>query len=139
MPETDIPISVRLFDDNLLLFTSMIEDIRQAKKYIYLETFRFNDDSIGRKFRDALMEKAKEGLDIRLLLDAYGSKPSEMFAEMEQNGIKIRYFKKIKFFLSNSFARNNTRNHRKLFTTDTESCRTLLRPISNRCGTRCSK
>ncbi len=118
MPETDIPISVRLFDDNLLLFTSMIEDIRQAKKYIYLETFRFNDDSIGRKFRDALMEKAKEGLDIRLLLDAYGSKPSEMFAEMEQNGIKIRYFKKIKFFLSNSFARNNTRNHRKLLLID---------------------
>ena len=118
MSDSNTPISVKLFDDNLLMFTSMIEDIKQATKYIYLETFRFNDDAIGRKFRDALMEKAKEGIDIRLLLDAYGSKPSEMFNEMIQNGIKIRYFKKIKFFLSNTFARNNSRNHRKLLLID---------------------
>ena len=118
MSEQSTPLSVKLFDDNLLLFTSMIEDIRLATKYIYIETFRFNDDSIGRKFRDALIEKAKEGIDIRLLLDAYGSKPSEMFNEMAQNGIKIRYFKKIKFFLSNTFARNNSRNHRKLLLID---------------------
>ena len=44
MSDSNTPISVKLFDDNLLMFTSMIEDIKQATKYIYLETFRFNDD-----------------------------------------------------------------------------------------------
>lgn len=112
------PLSVRLFDDNLMLFNSMIEDIRKASKYIYLETFRFNDDSIGRKFRDVLLEKAKNGLDIRLLVDAYGTKPSDFFDELVQHGVKLRYFKKIKFFFSNTFARNNTRNHRKLLLID---------------------
>lgn len=110
--------SVYLFDDNLLMYTSMIHDIRNAEKYIYLETFRFNDDSIGRKFRDALVEKAKQGLDIRLLVDAYGTKESSLFNELLANGGKVRYFKKMKFFISNTFARNNTRNHRKLLLID---------------------
>ncbi len=111
-------ISVQLFDDNLRLFSSMMEDIRQAGKYVYLETYRFNDDAIGRRFKDVLLEKAKEGIEIRLLVDAYGTKPAAFFEELRQAGVKVLFFKKIKFFLSNSFARNNTRNHRKLLLID---------------------
>ena len=117
MPET-VNTSVSLYDDNLVMYTAMINDIRQACKYIYLETFRFNEDSIGRKFRDALLEKARQGLDIRLLVDAYGTKMSSFFNELIACGGKVRYFKKMKIFISNTFARNNTRNHRKLLLID---------------------
>lgn len=117
MPES-IHTSVQLFDDNLAMFTAMLRDIEGAEKYIYLETFRFNNDAIGHKFRDALAAKAREGLDIRLLVDAYGTKESDLFDELIAHGGKVIYFKKMKFFLSNSFARNNTRNHRKLLLID---------------------
>lgn len=117
MPE-NTPISVQLFDDNLRLFTSMMEDIRKAERYVYLETYRFNDDSIGHRFKDVLVEKARQGVEIRLLVDAYGTKPAEFLEEMQAVGIKILFFKKIKFFLSNTFAKNNTRNHRKLLLID---------------------
>lgn len=117
MPEP-IHTSVQLFDDNLSMFTTMLRDIAAAEKYIYLETFRFNNDSIGHKFRDALAAKAKEGLDVRLLVDAYGTKESDLFDEVIAHGGKVIYFKKMKFFVSNSFARNNTRNHRKLLLID---------------------
>lgn len=109
----------QLFDDNLRLFSAMIDDILAAKKYIYLETYRFSDDAIGKRFREALLRKAKEGLDIRLLVDAYGTQANELFfAELLAAGVKLRYFKKIKFFFSNTFARNHTRNHRKLLLID---------------------
>lgn len=114
----NVPISVQLFDDNLRLFTAMMEDIRQAEKYVYLETYRLNDDSIGHRFKDVLVEKARQGVEIRLLVDAYGTKPAEFLTELENAGVKLLFFKKIKFFLSNSFAKNNTRNHRKLLLID---------------------
>ncbi|MEG1499114.1 MAG: phosphatidylserine/phosphatidylglycerophosphate/cardiolipin synthase family protein [Bacteroidales bacterium] len=111
--------STQIFDDNLLLFSSMINDIRSARKYIYLETYRFGEDAIGKRFREALLEKAEEGIEIKLLVDAYGTKATEVFfGELLKAGVKLCYFKKIKFFISNTFARNHTRNHRKLLLID---------------------
>lgn len=117
MPENP-SLSVQLFDDNLRLFSAMIEDIRLAEKYIYLETYRLNDDAIGHRFKDVLAEKAKEGVEVRLLVDAYGTKPAPFLLELEEAGVKLMFFKKMKFFVSNSFAKNNTRNHRKLLLID---------------------
>ena len=116
MPED---YNTQLFDDNLRLFSAMIDDILAAEKYIYLETYRFGEDAIGKRFREALLQKAREGLDIRLLVDAYGTQASELFfADLLAAGVKLRYFKKIKFFFSNTFARNHTRSHRKLLLID---------------------
>ncbi|MDE6494260.1 MAG: phosphatidylserine/phosphatidylglycerophosphate/cardiolipin synthase family protein [Bacteroidales bacterium] len=112
------PSSFELFDDNLQFFTGLVRDIRQATKYIYLETYRFSDDAIGHRVKDALLEKAKEGLEIKLLVDAYGTKPAEFLNELAAAGVQLRFFKKMKFFISNAFAKNNTRNHRKLVLID---------------------
>ena len=110
-----------LFDDNLLLFSAMIDDIMAAKKSVLLETYKFGNDSVGKRFREALLEKAKQGVTVRLLLDAYGTKANELFfAKLIKNGVEIRFFKKIKFFFSNAFARNHTRNHRKILLIDDE-------------------
>jgi cardiolipin synthase len=99
----------------------MINDIRVAKKSVLLETFKFGNDAVGKRFREALLEKAQQGIEVRLLLDAYGTKANEIFfAELIKNGVEIRFFKKIKFFFSNFFARNHTRNHRKILLIDDE-------------------
>ena len=45
----------KFYDDPLQFYNAMLDDIARAKKYIYLETYRFNNDFIGIKFRDALL------------------------------------------------------------------------------------
>jgi cardiolipin synthase len=107
-----------LYDDPLKFYNAMLNDIAQAKKYIYLETYRFNNDSIGIKFRDAITRKSHEGVEVKLLMDSWGtSLPSSFFSEIENNGGEIRYFMKIKFFWD-FFTRNHRRNHRKLLIID---------------------
>jgi cardiolipin synthase A/B len=108
----------KFFDDPLRFYDGMLNDIGKAKKYIYLETYRFNNDSIGIKFRDALTHKSRENVEIKILVDSWGtSLPAGFFSEMESNGAEIRYFQKIKFFWD-FFTRNHRRNHRKLLIID---------------------
>jgi len=110
----------KLFDDPLQYYNAMLTDIRKAKKYIYLETFRFNNDSIGIKFRDLLVKKGNEGVEIKLLFDSWGtSLPSNFFSEVVEKGGEFRFFQKIKFFWD-FFTKNHRRNHRKLLIIDDE-------------------
>ncbi|GAB4312596.1 MAG: hypothetical protein Kow00127_03220 [Bacteroidales bacterium] len=98
----------------------MLDDIASAVQYIYLETYRFNNDSIGIRFRDALVAAAKRGVEIKLLLDSWGtSLPSSFFQELNGNDVnaEVRYFQKIKFFWD-FFTKNHRRNHRKLLIID---------------------
>ncbi len=106
------------FDDPIKFYYAMLDDIEKAKAYIYLETYRFNNDSIGVKFRDALTRKSREGVEVKLLVDSWGtSLPSNFFTEMTSNGGEIRYFQKIKF-VWDFFTKNHRRNHRKLMIID---------------------
>ncbi|GHT67612.1 hypothetical protein FACS189452_05660 [Bacteroidia bacterium] len=107
-----------LFDDPLIQFGVMIDDIRDAKKQILLQTFRFGDDVIGQKFKTELTKKANEGVEVYLLLDAYGTRVSEnYFSEMIALGAKVRFFKKIRISFG-LFRTNHQRNHRKLLIID---------------------
>ena len=45
-----------IFDDNLKLFESMMEDMANAKRSIYIETFRFGKDAMGERFRMVLYQ-----------------------------------------------------------------------------------
>ena len=106
------------FDDPMKFYNAMLSDISAAKHYIYLETYRFNNDSIGIKFRDALTRKSREGVKIKLLMDSWGtSLPSGFFEDLKKNGGEARFFLKVKFFWD-FFTRNHRRNHRKLLIID---------------------
>ncbi len=108
----------KLYDDPLRFYNAMLSDIENAKDYIYLETYRFNNDSIGIKFRDALTRKSREGVEIKLLMDSWGtSLPSNFFSELQNNKGEVRFFLKVKFFWD-FFTRNHRRNHRKLLIID---------------------
>lgn len=110
----------KFYDDPFKYYYKMLKDIGLAKKSIFIEIYRFNNDSIGIRFKNALLEKAKQGVKIKLLLDSWGTNVSmSFFKELVDNGAEIRFYKKIKFFID-FFTKNHRRNHRKLVLIDHE-------------------
>ncbi|NLJ07508.1 MAG: phosphatidylserine/phosphatidylglycerophosphate/cardiolipin synthase family protein [Sphingobacteriales bacterium] len=104
--------------DPLKIYYSMLEDIEKAKKYIYIETFRFENDPIGIKFRNLLAKKAREGVKIMILTDAWGTSVNSKFFKMITDyGGEVKFFKSIRFAL-NLFLVNHERDHRKLLIID---------------------
>ncbi|MDR2979842.1 MAG: phosphatidylserine/phosphatidylglycerophosphate/cardiolipin synthase family protein [Bacteroidales bacterium] len=95
----------------------LVQDIDGAKYYVYIETFRFNDDVVGRKVGEALMRKAKDGLNVKLIVDSWGTRRSKLIDEMEKCGVSVRYFKRL-VVTFDFFGKNHTRNHRKIMAID---------------------
>ena len=69
----------QLFTQPPRLYEAMLEDIRNARDYICIETYRFTHDKIGVMFRDALLAKAREKVKIRLLIDSWGGTSNDVF------------------------------------------------------------
>ncbi len=110
-----------LFADPMRYFNSMIDDIDAATDYIFIETYRFGNDGIGTKFKDLLIKKAKQGVEIKILVDYWGSSGvyNGFFNELKSKGGEVRFFEKIKFN-TDVFTRSHKRNHRKLIIIDDE-------------------
>ncbi len=108
-----------LFSEPLEYYNRMIEDIESARKYIYVETFRVGKDEIGDRFRRSLTRKAKDGVDVRVLIDYWGAGPinKDYFKDLIGYGGEVRFFEKIKYN-SDMFTRGHKRNHRKLMLID---------------------
>jgi cardiolipin synthase len=110
----------QLFSDPLRLYNSMLTDIENAKKYIYLETYKYGNDAIGIKFKDALIKKARQGVEIKILLDSWGASVNlHFFAELIKLGVEVKFFKKIRWSWY-SLTKNHRRDHRKLLLIDDE-------------------
>jgi len=109
---------VTLMDSQSDILSSMHDDIALATKSIYLEIYRFGSDYIGERFRDILAVKCEQGLQVKLLLDSWGTSQSSAFFEpIIRNGGEVLFFKKIKFFVD-FFTKNHRRNHRKILVID---------------------
>lgn len=108
-----------LFSNPRLYYQSMLENIKNAKEYVYLETYRIGRDNIGKQFRDALTEKAKQSIQVKLLIDYWGCKSLDhsFFKNLTEAGGEVRYFEKIKYN-TDIFTRGHRRNHRKLLLID---------------------
>jgi len=70
MPEAELQI----YMDGSLLFTDMVSAIKGAKTRIMIETFIWKDDGLGRDFRDLLVQKAREGVEVYLAYDLIGNR-----------------------------------------------------------------
>ncbi len=97
------------------IFPAMVRDILQAKKSVNLETYIFQPDRAGRMIADALIAAAQKGVEVRLLVDAWGSKFSHMKAEFESAGVQARKFRPIRPFAIHKIGR---RTHRKILVVD---------------------
>lgn len=106
-----------LFDDPLKLYNTLLNDIQEAQSSIILEFYRFTG-SIGIRIIDALALKAKQGLEVKLLFDSWGTDwRHEQFAPLIQAGGEVRFFHKI-ILRPGFFIRSHRRNHRKLVIID---------------------
>lgn len=111
----------KLFSAPKSWIQELLNDIREAKKHIYIEIFRFNDDEVGRKVGEALIKRATEGLDVKVIVDSWGTRKTSLIKKMEHAGIMVRFFKKIVFSLL-IISKNHERNHRKIIAIDDEIC-----------------
>lgn len=113
--------SIKLLKSGREKFDTLFDDIRKAKHYIHLEYFNFRNDSIANALFDLLAVKAKEGVKVRALFDAFGnwsnSRPlrKEHLEVIRQKGIEIYHFDPILFPYLNHIAH---RDHRKIVIID---------------------
>ncbi len=101
-------------------YPAMLEALRGAKHTISLETYILASDETGDRFKEVLIERAKAGVEVRVLYDAVGSfaLSGAFVAELRDNGVEVVDFNPIapwrrKFRLSH-------RDHRKIIVVDNE-------------------
>ncbi|MBW2456265.1 MAG: cardiolipin synthase [Deltaproteobacteria bacterium] len=106
--------------DSKEAFDKMAEDIRGARHHVHAMFYIWKADETGRQFRDLLAEKAREGVQVRVLCDAVGSPAMRgPFARpLRQAGASVVRFMPPRL-LSRS-PRLNFRNHRKILVVDGE-------------------
>lgn len=101
-------------------FNNLLRDIKEAKNHIHLEYFIIKDSNIGRKIKNLLIEKVKEGVKVRILYDDVGCWRfwfhRKFFNEMKKSGIEIMPFLPAKFPVIGG--KLNYRNHRKIVVID---------------------
>ena len=87
-------LSVTLLSGGARTFDAIFEAIREARDHVHLEYYIFEPDTIGTGLRDLLVQKAQQGLTVRLLLDALGSKRigRKFMAPMHAAGVKVALF-----------------------------------------------
>ena len=110
--------SIKVYQDGYSMIQGLLASIRKAQHHIHVEFYIFEDDAVGRLIKDALMDKAREGVEVRVLYDDVGcwKVPYLFFDEMREAGIEVRGFLKVRFPRFTS--KVNYRNHRKLVIVD---------------------
>src|SRR5262245_42914513 len=97
------------------IFPAMVRDILEAKQSVNLETYIFQPDRAGRMVADALIAAAQKGVEVRLLVDAWGSRFSDMKAEFDSAGAQAQKFRRIRPFAIHKIGR---RTHRRTLVVD---------------------
>ncbi|MCZ8541147.1 cardiolipin synthase [Psychrobacillus psychrodurans] len=109
---------VEIFIDGREKFDALIRDIEHAKDHIHIQYYIFRLDSLGQQIYQALLEKAKQGVKVRILYDDTGSRSlrKKHFKELIALGGRVEAFFPSIFPLINP--RMNYRNHRKIVVID---------------------
>ena len=105
---------VDIFTDGYAFFPELLAEIAKAKDHIHLDTYIFEDDPLGRLVADALIAKAKEGVEVRVIYYDVGcwKVKNSFFERMREAGIDVHAFMPVRFPM---FTRKvNYRNHRKI-------------------------
>ena len=109
---------VSYFESGEKYFDSMIEDMKKAKDFIFIEFFIINRGIIWDRVHEVLKEKAKEGVEIRILFDDIGSAGNMnhiYIQKLRKEGMKVVAFNKATPIMSGIY---NNRDHRKIVVID---------------------
>ena len=102
-------------------FRDLFQSVEQAEKYIYLDYFKFQQDSICGELLERLQKKVKQGVEVRIIFDSFGNKSSDLplsdtlQARIRESGIQITAFDPVRFPWINHLMH---RNHHKIAVID---------------------
>lgn len=99
---------------------AMYQAILAAKKSIYWEVYTFIDDAAGKPFFTVLEEKARAGVDVKIIVDSMGSSElsDSQVRSLRSAGVDIRFFQEQKKNLHSWLKRFRSRTHRKILIID---------------------
>jgi cardiolipin synthase len=111
---------VELFTHASVKFERLFADIRKARRHIHIEYYVLEDDDLGKQLQDALIRKAREGVEVRIIYDSFGSRKTgkAYFEAFRMAGIEVEPF--LKLTLPSLTSRLNYRTHRKIIVIDGE-------------------
>lgn len=111
-----------LLKDGEATYGAMFKAIQGARDHINFETFIFEDDDIGRRFADLLLEKQEQGVQVNLIYDSVGSKntPAAFFKRLRDCGVKVLEFNPVNPLKAKKIDFLTHRDHRKVLIVDGE-------------------
>lgn len=86
---------IRIFSSGERHFEELFDDLRHAKSYINLQFYIIANDSLGRRLRDILIERAQAGVKVRVIYDYIGSfdaRRRDFFQRMKEYGVEVHSF-----------------------------------------------
>lgn len=109
---------VSIFTDGYEFVSTLLYNIGQAQDHIHLDTYIIEDDPLGNLVADVLIDKARQGVEVRLLYDDVGCwrVRDRFFNRMKAAGIQVYAFMPVRFPAFTG--KVNYRNHRKLCVID---------------------
>lgn len=109
---------VKIHTDGYSFFHALLKEIASAKDHIHMDMYIFEDDALGNLVRDALVAKAREGVEVRLIYDDVGcwNVSNCFFERMREEGIEVAPFLPVRF--PSFTSKVNYRNHRKIIVID---------------------
>ena len=109
---------IRIYTDGKEKFRALIEEMKQAKRYIHMQYYIFRNDELWAAIEPVLLQKAKEGVEVRVLFDSMGcrSMKNKDWEHLEAGGVQVAEFFPALF--GKLQLRMNYRNHRKIVVID---------------------
>ncbi len=111
---------VLLLQDGPSTYQAMFKAIVAARDHINLETYILDDDEVGQRFAQALIDKQQQGVQVNLIRDSVGTlgTPPAFFQRLKDEGIKVLEFNPMNPLVSRKEWELNQRDHRKLLIVD---------------------
>lgn len=111
---------VELLENGEETYREMFAAIAAARDHINMETYILEDDEVGKRFAQALIDKQKQGVQVNLIRDAVGTidTPNAFFDQLKDAGINILVFNPINPLQAKAGWDVNQRDHRKLLIVD---------------------
>ena len=122
---------VRLLFDGPEIYPAMLERIAGAERWIHLDSYIFRGDATGRRFADALIERAQAGVSVKILTDWLGSLTTRhrFWRKLRNAGIQVRWFGPPQLL---QLRNNLIRDHRKVLVVDGKAAVTGGHCIGNK-------
>ncbi len=106
------------YTDGYQFFPALLAAIHEAKNHIHIDMYIFAEDALGCLVADALIAKAQEGVEVKLIYDDVGcwNVSHRFFERMREEGIEVVSFLPVRF--PSFTSKVNYRNHRKIIVID---------------------